>query len=360
VEYEKPDPNLQTELFAKFPRDFGDPLRDLFGPLMEPEVRFALLSMQPDFPIHVPKCYFADYDPATLSGLLITERIPYGKGNIEPHQDKCLDFELKDPLERYMAMSKALARLAGHDQAGKFGPDIKSKFPFNADEIDAGNRIPYTPEQLQGKLDKLLSFAESAPQLFEEQVRDKAFLARFTAEAPLLLKHELAIRSFINKDPRYIALCHWNGNIDNAWFWRNPDGALEVGLLDWGSVGQLNVAQSVYGMTCAAETKFLAAHEDDLIRAFLAEYERSGGPRLDRAEFQQHYNLCVALAGIAWILDAPTLVEQEIPDAVTLTGRHDPKLRNNFLARAQLQLLMVLLDIWRRNDIGASLRRFEA
>ena len=29
-----------------------------------------------------------------------------------------------------------------------------------------------------------------------------------------------------------IALCHWNANIDNAWFWREPDGALRCGLID--------------------------------------------------------------------------------------------------------------------------------
>ena len=42
VEYETPDDALHTELFLKFPRDFGDPLRELFSPLMEPEIRFEI------------------------------------------------------------------------------------------------------------------------------------------------------------------------------------------------------------------------------------------------------------------------------------------------------------------------------
>src|SRR5262245_10964215 len=59
LEYARPDAGLHSELFVKFPRDFGDPLRALFGPLMEAEVRFALLSRRQGFPIRVPKCYFA-------------------------------------------------------------------------------------------------------------------------------------------------------------------------------------------------------------------------------------------------------------------------------------------------------------
>ncbi|MET0660781.1 MAG: hypothetical protein ABW110_21775, partial [Steroidobacteraceae bacterium] len=112
VQYERSE-GLHTELFAKFPRMFGDPLRDLFGPLMEAEVRFALLSRRAGFPIAVPKCYFADYDSKTCSGLLITERIAYAQGSIERCYDKCLDYELPNPLGHYRALTKTMARLAG-------------------------------------------------------------------------------------------------------------------------------------------------------------------------------------------------------------------------------------------------------
>ena len=360
VTYEKDEPGLHKELFAKFPREFGDPLRELFGPLMEPEVRFALLSRREGFPIAVPKCYFADYNKDTTSGILITERIAYGHDGIEPCHDKCVDYEITDQLGHYRALSKTMARLAAHHKAGKFGADTDKQFPFDPKVVDIGARIPYTPEQLQGKLDKLLTFAATNPQLFPGSVGDKDFLTRLAKEAPLVLEHELAIRSYLNQSADYIALCHWNMNPDNAWFWKDAAGELQAGLLDWGSVGQMNVAQAFYGMTCAAEADFLNAHRRELIELLATEYRAHGGPAIDADELAFMIKLSVAVLGIAWILDAPSLVEIEIPDVHTVRDRYDPKLKNNFLARAQLQLLVVMLNEWRSCDVGSALRDFAA
>jgi hypothetical protein len=360
VGYETPSPDLHEHLFVKFPRDFGDPLRDLFGPLMEPEIRFALLSRREGFPIAVPKCYYADYHAGSTSGILITERIAYGQGAIEPRHDKCLDHELADPLAHYRALTLAMAKLAGHHKSGGFGPEAARQFPFDPEKIDIGSRIPYTPSQLQGKLEKLLSFATAAPQLFEPALRDPAFLKKFAAQAPLVLAHEKGIRAHLNHRPDFIALCHWNMNLDNAWFSRESDGGLQAGLLDWGSVAQMNVAQAFYGMTCAAETGFLNAYRADLMALFAAEYQRAGGPAITIDELAFLVKLSVAMLGIAWIIDAPSLVEAEIPDFVSLSGRHDPRLKNNFLARAQLHLLMVFLNEWRSCDIGGALDDFIA
>ena len=357
VQYERPA-GLHTELFAKFPRMFGDPLRDLFGPLMEAEVRFALLSRREGFPIAVPKCYFADYDGKTCSGLLITERIAYGQGSVERCFDKCLDYELPNPLGHYRALTQTMARLAGFHKAGKLGAEADRQFPFDPKKIDIGSRIPYTPEQLQGKLNKLQTFAAAHPQLFPGEIGSKPFLGRFAREAPLVLEHELAIREYLNERSDYVALCHWNCNLDNAWFWVDERGRLQAGMLDWGSVGQMNVAQSFYGMTCAAETTFLNAYRRELMQLFVDEYHRNGGPAIDIEEFAFLVKLSIAVLGIAWILDAPSLIEAQIPDVHTVQDRYDPKLKNDFLARAQLQLLVVMLNEWLVDDIGGALRDF--
>ncbi|RAR57906.1 hypothetical protein C7401_114125 [Paraburkholderia unamae] len=358
VAYARDDPGLHTHLFVKFTRDFGDPLRELFGPLMEPEVRFALLSRRSGFPVAVPTCYFADYHAATTTGILITERIEYGENGIEPRHDKCLDDELDNPVEHYRALTKAMARLAAYHKAGNFGLETQQAFPFDAQHIDPGSRIPYTPEQLQAKLAKLLDFVAQAPQLFPEHLRNSGFLNQFVNEAPFVLEHELAIRAALNASADHIALCHWNMNLDNAWFWRDARGELQAGLLDWGSVGQMNVAQAFYGMTCAAEAGFLHAHRRDLLALFVDEYRRGGGPAIDLDELAQLVRLAVAVLGIAWILDAPALIEREIGAIRAIEGRHDPALRNNFLARAQLQLLVVFLSEWQDDQIGAALREF--
>lgn len=356
--YARSEPGLHTELFAKFPRDFGDPLRELFGPLMEPEVRFALLSRREGFPITVPKCYFADYHSATQTGLLITERIAYGSGAIEPFQDKCLDYALEEPLAHYRALTRAIARLAGFHRAGHFGAEIDRQFPFVPDRIDIGARIPYTPEQLRQKLDKLRSFVALNRGLFPGPVGSDEFLESFCAEAPLVLEHEFEIRKHLNDQADYIALCHWNLNLDNAWFWRDRAGELHAGLLDWGSVAQMNVAQSFYGMTCAAECAFLERHESELMRLFVEEYRSSGGPPLDIEAFTRLVKLSIAVLGIAWILDAPALIEGRLPAIRDVPDRFDARLRGDFLARCQLQLLIVMLNEWRVHGVGDALRDF--
>ncbi|WP_157083012.1 hypothetical protein [Novosphingobium lentum] len=358
IDYARPDQGLHRHLFAKFPRMFGDPLRDLFGPLMEPEVRFALLSLRPGFPIAVPRCYFADYDPATVTGLLITERIAYGAGSIEPCPEKCMDYLLDDPLPHYRALTTAMARLAGAQKAGKLGNDLAAQFPFDPDAIDPGSRIPYDRATLAAQLEKLRTFATRAPQLFPDDIAD--YIDTFIAEVPLVLDLELAIRRALNQRGDMVALCHWNMNLDNAWFWRGDDGVLQAGLLDWGSVGQMNVAQGFFGMTCAAEPAFLRAHKADLIAQFVREYAEQGGPALTAADMDLLVKLSIAVLGTAWMLDAPSLVEQQVPDFAEVTDRTDPQLAGNFLARAQAHLLLVFISEWRDGRIGDALRRFAA
>lgn len=358
VRYEKPEPGLHTELFVKYPRDFGDPLRDLFSHLMEPETRFALLSRQPGFPVAVPKCYFADYDPQTRSGILITACIPFGRDGVEPFHDKCRDYEVHDPLAHYRALICVIARLAAAHKAGRFGSEIDRQFPYDATQIRSDDRIPYTPEQLAGKIDAIAAFARDYPQLMPANIADPAFLAGFAREAQGFLEHELAIKRFLNADADFIALCHWNANIDNAWFWRDAGGELEAGLLDWGSVSQMNVAQSIFGALCAVETDLWNAHRDTLVAAFADEYRAHGGPVLDVAELKFHTQLFVALLGLAWMSNAPEIIAAQLPALSEVRDRFDPRFADNFLARAQLQLMVVFLNAWQTEDYGAVLDAF--
>ena len=80
VAYERDAPGLSRDLFVKFSRNFQDKVRDGGRHHMPPEVRLANLSRDPDFPVAVPKCFYADIQQDTLTGVIITERIPYGRG----------------------------------------------------------------------------------------------------------------------------------------------------------------------------------------------------------------------------------------------------------------------------------------
>lgn len=99
---------------------------------------------------------------------------------------------------------------------------------------------------MQDRIARIAAFAARHPQLLPDDIRALDFLARLAAEAPLYLEHETAIRSALFDDADFIALCHWTANIDNGWFWRDTSGVLHNGMMDWGQVGQMNVAQGLY------------------------------------------------------------------------------------------------------------------
>ena len=255
VAYEKPAPELHTDLFVKFSRDFDDEIRDRSRHMMNSEVRFAALSRTPGFPIAVPACLFADFHQESGTGILITERVAFGAGGIERHYPKCLDYEMPEPLEHYKALVKSLARLGGTHKAGRLSDSVAQQFPFDADASVASDRIRYTAKQLQNRVARFSDFAGKFPQLLPQNITSPEFIAQLSEEVPRFLECESAIKAFLYGKPEFIALCHWNANIDNAWFWRNARGGLECGLLDWGRVGQMNVAAALYGSLSGAETE---------------------------------------------------------------------------------------------------------
>ena len=352
------DEGAPTKLFAKFPRDFGDPLRDWFTPPMEPETRFALLSRRSDFPVAVPRCMFGDYDASIPTGLLITACIAFGTGTIEPAADKCMDDLLPDPLGHYEALTLAMARLAAAHKTGKLGEGVDEQFPYNPRDVDTP-LILSDEAGLRAKLERIQAFAREKPGFFPDELGDQAFLERFAEDAQLVRKMETAFRLHLNLQRDYVAMCHWNMNVDNGWFWRDEAGELQVGLLDWGSVGQMHLAQAFFGMTCGALPSFLNQHRDRLVALLAQEYARLGGPTIDPIHLAEQIRLAIAVLGVAWMLDAPEIIEREVPGLADVHDAHDPLLRDNFLARAQLQLLITLLNEWRATDIGGAVRRFE-
>lgn len=358
VEYATPAPDLHTELFVKFSRDFTDPIRDRSKHLMESEVRFALLSRRPGFPIAVPACLFADYEHASGTGLLVTQRIAFDQNGIEPAYEKCFDYDMPDPLAHYKAMLTANARLAGSHRGGRLSSDIDQLFPFEAERLLVSDRIPYNSSQLAKKIARLVDFADRFPQLLPRNVTSHEFLSELAHHAPRFHAHEIAIKEFLHGKPEFIALCHWNANIDNGWFWRNAEGVLECGLLDWGRVNQMSIAQAIFGALCAAETQLWDDHLDEILSLFAREFRAAGGPTIDADELKFHLQLFTALTGIAWIMDAPSIVQAQVPELAQIRDRYDPRFTANALARVQLQLLTAFLNAWQTQRFGVVLDRF--
>ncbi len=358
VEYENlREPGLVSDLFVKFSRDFSDPQRDRGKYEMEAEVRFAALSRLPAFPIRVPAAFFADYQRETGTGILITERIEFGRNGIEPHHPKCRDHELDDPLPYYRAIITDLARLAAAHRAGLLSPAVENHFPFDPQAAIASDRIPYDKHQLRDQVARFAEFARQHPQLLPASIADPDFFAELAADVGLFLEHEPAIKAFLQSDSDYIALCHWNANIDNAWFWRDSNRELQCGLMDWGRVRQLNLAYALWGSLSGAALEVWNQHLEQLLDLFVSEFHRHGGPLLDPEELEFHLQLYAATMGLAWLLEAPARILQRLPEAAGASGPTDPVFLKDESARNQLHIATNLLNFWQTRGFRANLHR---
>lgn len=354
VEYRRPEPGAHTELFVKFSRDLDNPVRDRGRTQMEPEVRFAALSRTPGFPIAVPDVLFADYQQATGTGILITERIPFGANGIERHYHKCLDYDMVAPVEHYRALVTALARLAGTHRSGRLPDRLTARFPLDVQSATVGERADHRAGQLERRLVQLREFVGTHPGLLPANVRDRQFLARLDHDVPRVAAHEAVVLRALAGDADYIALCHWNANVDNAWFWTGADGVLNCGLLDWGCVGQMNLGMALWGAMSGAEIGVWNCHLGELLDIFVAEFVGSGGPRLDPDRLRRHLLLYAAVMGVAWLLDVPALILRRFGADVP-ENRKDPRIRDDESVRAPLQMLSNLLNLWEQHRVGGLL-----
>jgi hypothetical protein len=358
VEYERPGAGLQTDLFVKFSRDFADKMRDDRGKHeMEGEVRFAALSRRPGFPIRTPTAWFADHHDETKTGVLITEAIAFGEGGLEPHHAKCMDHEIADPLAHYRVIVASLARIAAAHRSGRLSGDIDALFPFDAEEAAARNAVAYDEAQLRTRVAQFADFAARCPQLFPAQVVAPEVFESLDREVGRFARHQARINRFQQSDPALIALCHWNANIDNAWFWRDAAGDLQCGLMDWGHCGQMNLAFSLWGCLGGAGLEVWDDHLDVLLDLFVGELAAGGGPRLSTDELRLHLDLYAAMMGFSYFLDSPGRILHRLPDVVHASGPRDPLLLASESPRNQLHFSTVFLNLWRKHDVPAALDR---
>ena len=357
LEYQNPTPELPEQLFVKFSRNFDDPMRDYSRHMMVPEVKFAALSRSPGFPITVPNCLFADVEADSGTGLIITERIAFGEGGLEPLYPKCMDYAVPDPLEHYRAIIRTLAALSGSHKAGRLAPAFGREFPFEPQRVLAADPLRYPEEKLLRRASRIAEFIGHHPQLFPDNLTTEEFRNQFLQQFPLLIEQDTAIKQFLYSNPDLVALCHWNANIDNGWYWRDAEGHLQCGLIDWGRVGQMSVAQAIYGAFSSAEKPLWDRHLEEILELFIDEYASRGAPLLELDELRLHTLLVTATMGMAYLMDAPAIIERQIADPGQLSGPEDPQLQNNEDARVQLHMLTMFLNQWQTRDFGALVKR---
>jgi hypothetical protein len=342
------------EIFVKFSRDLDDPARDHGRTQMESEVLFGTLSRTPDFPVKVPAVMFADYHRASGTGVLITERIMFGANGIEPQHDKCMDYLMRDQLAHYRALITAVATLSGSQKAGRFGAS-SAAFATDIEKLSVGERLPLTADRLTRRIERLVDFATSCPGLLPANLRCPAFFARLRIELPQLLELEPLVWHHLRAQHDYVALCHWNANVDNAWFWPDADGELRCGLMDWGCVGQMNVAMAVWGAMCSAETELWNDEFDTLLALFVDVFHANGGPQLDRDRLRDQVVLYAAVMAMTWLLDVPAYVTKQVEDLDAATTRMSPGVQSVESVRCRLQMMVNALNLWETSDVGGLL-----
>jgi hypothetical protein len=357
VAYAYAEPGLSPDLFVKFSRSFENAFFDRRRYELETETRLASLSRLPNFPITVPTAYFADYHHESGTGVLITERIAFGADGIEPLHPKCKDDELAEPIAYYRVMVSALARLAAAHKSGRLSPHVDELFPFDPEAAAKADPIPWNEQDVRERIARYAAFAARCPQLLPPQLATSEFVAHLEGGAVRFLSYETAIKRFLHSDRDFIALCHWNAHIDNAWFWREPSRGLQCGLLDWGRVQQINVASALWGCLSAASLDIWDHHLDDLLTLFTDELQRHGGPRLAVSKLKLHLHLYIATIGLTTLLDIPALILAKLPEAVHASGPRDPIFAKNAVVSAFLHIFTVYMNLWQKHDLGASLER---
>lgn len=352
VTYERAGPALPENLFVKFSRDLDDELRDRGKRQMESEVRFGLLSQIPDFPVAVPGCLFGEYHLESGSGILISEKISFGTDGVEPLHLKACDHALDEPRAHYDALISALARLAGSERAGRFPEEAMAHFTPRPMSPKRSRRPGPIPEQARDRVARYADFAARVPQILPASIRSDAFISRLSDEVHLSVEHDDVLRAAAGDTARELtAFCHWNANIDNAWFWRNEHGDIACGLMDWGNVGQMNVVTAIASCLTFAEPDFVIENLDHFFALFAAEFEGAGGGTIDPAALRLQYEVHMVTGGLQWPLGAVSLLERHVPELETVADRFDPRIAEDEFARTQLHLLTGSLVIWSSIDV---------
>ena len=357
VAYELPGPALPEQLFVKFSRNFDNELWDRARFMMISEANFAVLSRSPDFPVAVPACLFADVESDSSTGLIITECITYGCNGVEALYPKCMDYGVPEPVEHYKAILKGLAKLSGTHRGGRLSPDFDTKFPYNREQASAVFAIRAPEEKLIQRANRMFDFVGRYPKLFAQNVRAPEFREQFIRDIPDLVAAEGRIREILYGNPEFIAFAHWNANIDNCWFWRDAEGMLKCGFMDWANAGQISVAQSVSGAISGAEPFIWNEHLDELLTVFIEEYAAQGGPRLGLDALRLHILLIVAVSGVAYAMGAPIALERDIEDIDAVESYRDDCFRRHENARIQLHMMTKMLNVWQTRKLGDVIRK---
>lgn len=396
VEYEKPDDTLHTKLFVKIPHAMekettSDRLSSSVNkqPMELYELNTSRL-LEATLPCKIPRFYFGDISNETSNWILITEQVPFhnpepldflGKTKnaaprrLEPFQiegpyDKCMDWTLLgDPAEYYFALIKKGTMVAGLAKAGKFGdPKIVAKHfenmegvPVEAFGCNPAACTGQPPNQLAPKIKMGIEFfSEVAKPLYPKFCSDSAWQDKLRSTLMKLNAYAAESQYFFHHNNDYVALTHGNMNVDNAYFWRDDNGEMDLGVFDWGGMGARSLGHKLWWWLYCGDFDVLNANMDKFIECMVDTYEQySEGLKLDKEVLRMMFILA-ALSQMFGLLAAIGQIYRMCPkkDFSTVKDRYDPRVGENINGKSTMRLyLQVMLTVnrmieeWKADEV---------
>mmetsp|Transcript_35157 Transcript_35157/g.81624 ORF Transcript_35157/g.81624 Transcript_35157/m.81624 type:complete len:590 (+) Transcript_35157:57-1826(+) len=383
VEYKEDKPYLHKKLFAKLPHKPGGSDRYYVSCMWNhdrPEIVFNIF-LHHTVPFRVPKFYFGDISAGTTNFILITEAIPWAKDEyedpdkfvrkkrdfkpmeIEFAYDKYMDWDLADggPMY-YLACCKALGKMAAYHKTGQLHPQVNEMFPMPEPCGGIPHGVPgISDDELkmnQSKMDQMIRFlTETAKAVYPDDVTDKTWLEQWKMELTCFMDYNFEVHCFSSgggtEEPNdWVVLTHNNLQIDNAFFWKNETGEMEVGLLDWGVLACSPCANAIQGCISGASVEVLLGHRDAFLWAFIDSYAENGGPFLDFDRLQSINNLSM----MGWSANVIQNVSQVLKNTKpkewpNVKQWKSKELCGRFQTRAHCTQFMEALQLWRKMDL---------
>lgn len=374
VTYARQEKDLDTKLFAKVPFAMTKETKtdrissSVYKQPSDLQEINTYRLLEWALPVKTPKYYFGDVSNETSNFILITARIPFagvgaggakppGPMEVEGPYDKCKDWQLRGaPQEYYVLLMQASAKIAGAHKSGRMGSEeflLGNHFNLNAFK-NSWEAWGVNPQGCSGddildcrrKLDVAYRFVgQIAKPLFPEYVATDEFQDKFMRTLMKWNAYRQEIEFWKNCDPNYVALGHMNMNADNAYFWRDHDGKLDCGVIDWGGFAVNSVGHKLWWCINCADFGHVRAHLSDYVDIFIATYREWGGPELDK-EVLTMMILLTALGNVNFMVAAVpncyTMCSME--EFASITDRNDPRVAENVFGKSTLRTTLHVMD----------------
>lgn len=168
-------------------------------------------------------------------------------------------------------------------------------------------------------------------QVFPPYCTTDAFKKKFKKTMNTLNAYGAEIGYWMHMNEDYVALGHMNLNVDNAYFWRTPEGKLDCGVFDWGGMGTSSYGIKLWWYLYCSNYEVLDKGLDKLCETFCEHYKASGGPQLDAKELE----MMVIISGLQQM---PGLMAA-VPQIIKMCGKKNwPEIKDRYDPRIALNV----------------------